>query len=244
MSSNQVVLVTGAGSGIGAAVARSLAADGQVVICADRDAEAAHAVCTEVGAAQAIALDVSDEDACEASVAELVAVHGKIDGLVHCAGVWEPALALTASEESFDRVVGINLVGTFLLAAVVGRSMIAAGTGGAMVLLASVNAVRADKGQSVYAASKGGVLMLGQVLAMDWAEHGIRVNTIGPGIIDTPMVASVLHGGDADRLLSRTPLGRAGQPSEIADAARFLLSPAASFITGAFLPVDGGWLAD
>ena len=122
--------------------------------------------------------------------------------------------------------------------------MIAGGAGGRVVLIGSINSRIALGGQAAYCASKGGVAMLGAALAVDWARHGITVNTVGPGVVDTPMSAASL--ADADRremLMSRTPLRRPAQPDEIAAVISFLTSPEASYMTGAYVPVDGGWLA-
>lgn len=244
-TTKQVTLVTGAASGIGAASARRFAERGDIVVCTDRHLSAAEAVADEVGGL-ALELDVAVDEACTAAVDEVRGRYGRIDALVHAAGIWEPARAEATTTESFDRVIAVNLKGSFLIGRAVARTMIDTGTGGAMVMVGSVNSVRAGAGQLAYAASKGGVLMLAQVMALEWAEHGIRVNVVAPGLTDTAMAAGVIEQGGRhlDGLLSRTPLARPGQPREIAETIEFLCSDRASYTTGAYSVVDGGWLID
>lgn len=244
-STKQVTLVTGAASGIGAASARRFAERGDLVVCTDRHLSAAEAVASEIDGL-ALELDVADDDACTAAVAEVRERYGRLDALVHAAGIWEPARAEATTTESFDRVIAVNLKGSFLIGRAVARTMIDAGTGGAMVMVGSVNSVRAGAGQLAYAASKGGVLMLAQVMALEWAQHGIRVNVVAPGLTNTAMAAGVIEQGgrSLDGLLSRTPLGRPGEPREIAETIEFLCSDRASYTTGAYTVVDGGWLID
>ena len=244
-STKQVTLVTGAASGIGAASARRFAERGDLVVCTDRHLSAAEAVASEIDGL-ALALDVADDEACTAAVAEVQERYGRLDVLVHAAGIWEPARAEATTTESFDRVIAVNLKGSFLIARAVARTMIDAGNGGAMVMVGSVNSVRAGAGQLAYAASKGGVLMLAQVMALEWAQHGIRVNVVAPGLTNTAMAAGVIEQGgrNLDGLLSRTPLGRPGEPREIAETIEFLCSDRASYTTGAYTVVDGGWLID
>jgi len=146
--------------------------------------------------------------------------------------------------EDFRRTVDVNLTGCFLTAQRSARAMVEAGHGGSIVLIGSINSKIALPNFAAYVSSKGGVLMLGKGLALDFAAHDIRVNVIGPGVINTPMsansIADPVRGG---WLMSKTPLGRPGQPEEIAEVAAFLTSDAASFMTGAYVPADGGWLA-
>ena len=240
-----VAVVTGAGSGIGRAVALALGGRGDAVVCADLDAVAATATAELVGAgAIAVPVDVADPASCDALVAGAVGRLGAVDVLVTCAGIELGGPATELGDDAWRRVVDVNLSGTFWCARAAARAMIAAGRGGRMVLIGSINSRIALAGQAAYCASKGGVAMLGAALAVDWAADGIAVNTVGPGVVDTPMSAVSL--GDPGRrqmLMGRTPLGRPAAAEEIAAVVAFLASDAASYMTGAYVPVDGGWLA-
>jgi NAD(P)-dependent dehydrogenase (short-subunit alcohol dehydrogenase family) len=237
-----VSLVTGAGSGIGAATAAVFGERGDRVVCADLDEASARSVAASLPDAIAIGADVADEESCDRMVRTAVEFGGGLDAVVACAGIEAGASALDLDAATFRRVVDVNLTGSFLTARRAARAML--GRGGSIVLIGSINSQMALPGGAAYAGSKGGVLMLGRALAVDLAEHGIRVNVIGPGVTDTPMSADSLADPDRRaRFLGRIPLGRAADPREIARAAAFLTSDEASYITGAFLPVDGGWLA-
>lgn len=240
-----VSIVTGAGSGIGRAAALALAARGDAVVCADLDLAAATATAQEAGGgATAVRVDVADPASCDDAVAATLADHGRLDALVCCAGIELGGPAEHLTDEVWSRVLAVNLSGSFFCARATARPMIERGEGGRIVLIGSINSQIALGGQAAYCASKGGVLMLGRALAVDWASHGITVNTVGPGVVDTPMSAKSL--ADADRralLLARIPMGRAAAPGEIAALITFLTSAESSYLTGAYLPVDGGWLA-
>lgn len=241
---SRVSLVTGAGAGIGASIARSLAARGDTVVCADVDGRAAAKVAASLPHATSAPLDVRDADGTIALVQSIVDDHGHIDVAVTCAGIFRRAPAHEMSEETFDEVIDVNLRGTFITAQTVGRAMIAAGTGGAMVLIGSTHSVRAMRQQAAYAASKGAVLILAKVMAVEWAKFNIRVNVVGPGFTETAATAPTR--ADPERLaamMARVPMRRVGQVDEIAAAVQFLTSDDASFATGAYLNVDGGWLA-
>lgn len=238
-----ISLVTGAGSGIGAAVARRLAARGDDVVCADRDLASAERVAAEIGGA-AVLMDVTATGAGRQAVEWTVQRFGRLDALVTCAGVERTGPAAELPTATVREVLEVNVLGTLDVAAAACRQFVAQGGGGRIVLIGSVNSMIALPGQAAYAASKGSVLMLGKALAVDWAEFDVTVNIVGPGVTDTPMSAGTL--GDPDRraaMMQRIPLRRPARPGEIADAVAFLASDQASYITGAYLPVDGGWLA-
>ena len=242
---SNVSVVTGAGSGIGRAVAIALGARGDTVVCADLDEASATETTSGAGtSAVAARLDVSDPTSCNALFERLVADHGRVDILVTCAGIEVQGPADQLTDDVWRHVIDVNLSGTFWCARAAGRAMIATGRGGRIVLIGSINSRIALHGQAAYCSSKGGVAMLGAALAVDWAAHGITVNTVGPGVVDTPMsAASLADPSGRARLMGRTPLGRPAAPAEIAAVVAFLTSPAASYVNGAYIPVDGGWLA-
>jgi NAD(P)-dependent dehydrogenase (short-subunit alcohol dehydrogenase family) len=239
-----VSLVTGAGSGIGAATAAALAARGDVVVCADVDLAAARRTAARLERAEAVELDVRDEHGCDAAAAGAVERHGRLDVTVACAGIQRTAPAHELDLETFRRVLDVNLTGAFLTCRAAARAMLAGRHGGRLVLVGSVNSSVALPGQAAYAASKGGVLLLGRALAVDLAPHGISVNVVGPGVTATAMNAAFLADpAQSEPLLARIPFGRAASADEIAAVIAFLASDAASYMTGAYVPVDGGWLA-
>jgi len=239
-----VSVVTGAGSGIGAATCDVLAARGDRVVCLDIDAANAARTAARIAGAIAVTADVTDARDLEQSVASIVDRFGGLHNVVTCAGIEIGGHALDVEADTFRRVVDVNLTGSFLTAQAAARAMREGGHAGSIVLIGSINSQMALPSATAYCASKGGVLMLGRALAVDLAPYGIRVNVIGPGVTDTPMSASTLADGErATAFLSRIPLRRPADPAEIGRAAAFLTSDESSYITGAFLPVDGGWLA-
>jgi NAD(P)-dependent dehydrogenase (short-subunit alcohol dehydrogenase family) len=239
-----VVIVTGAGSGIGAATAKALWGRGDDVVCADVKVEAAKSTASELRDAIAVEVDVSNAASCDRMVDEAVRHFGDVHSIVTCAGVERHGLGHEFSEEDFDWIIAVNLKGTWLSARSAVRAMIGAGHGGTVVMIGSINSVRGNPGASAYCASKGGVLMLGRTLALDWAPYGIRVNIIGPGVVDTPMSAkSLADPQKRAKMMEKTPLGRPAPPEEIASVVAFLTSDESSFMTGAYVPVDGGTLA-
>jgi NAD(P)-dependent dehydrogenase (short-subunit alcohol dehydrogenase family) len=239
-----VSIVTGAGSGIGAATAQVLSDRGDEVVCADLLLDAARRTAGTIRGALAVEVDVSSAASCERMVEEAVRRFGDVNHVVTCAGVEKHGMGHEFSEEDFDRIIGVNLKGTWLSARSAVNAMIRAGHGGTVVMIGSINSIVGNPGASAYCASKGGVLMLGKTLALDWAPLGIRVNIVGPGVVDTPMSArSLADPAKRARMMEKTPLGRPAPPAEIASVIAFLTSDASSFMTGAYVPVDGGTLA-
>ena len=224
-------LVTGAGSGIGAAVARRLAAQGAEVIVADLSPEA---VADELGA-QPVVLDVRHEAEVEFAMADL-------DVLVNCAGIGSTTNAPETTLEVWENVFAVNARGTFLCCKYAIPGMAARG-GGSIVNMASVAGLVGLRNRAAYCASKGAVISLTRALAVDHVGDGIRVNAVAPGTVDSPWVRRLVEdvGESLDALRARQPMGRLGTPEEIADAVVYLA--AAEFVTGSVLVIDGGLTA-
>ncbi len=246
----KIAIVTGAAGGIGYAIAERYLREGVKVVIADIDKDkgkSAKADLAALGDVHFVKTDVSRRLDVHNLIAAAVDVYGDIDILVNNAGISHGAEFLDVTEEDFDRVLGVNLKGSFLAGQAAARYMVEkvekGGAPGAIVNMSSVNAVFAIASQVPYSISKGGVAQLTKVMALALAPHGIRVNAIGPGSIMTDMLASVNSDPAArTRILSRTPIGRVGEPSEIASIAAFLASDDASYITGQTIYADGGRL--
>lgn len=244
----RVALITGGANGIGKACAQRFVAEGAQVVIADVAREAGEAAARELGAnARFIACDVGSKAEVDAMVAATVAAFGALDVLVNNAAVIKAADFLDISEADFDAVLRVNLKGAFLVAQACARQMVAQANAGrkpgAVVNMSSVNAVFAIANQVPYTLSKGALNQLTKVMALALAPYGIRANAIGPGSIMTDILKVVMNDEAAKaRILSRTPLGRIGEPSEIAAIAAFLASDDASYITGQTVYADGGRL--
>ncbi len=233
MFAGRVGLVTGAGSGIGRAVAEALVENGMRVGCADIDAAAAAETARNLDGALAITMDVRDQGSCEAAVEATIAEFGRLDALVTAAGVQvrEKMRADEFDRDEFARIVDVNLIGTYLSARAAARAMIAQGWSGRMVLIGSIGGQTTPMfGIAPYTASKGGVTMLGRSLAYDWAQHDIRVNVLAPGVVRTPMTAASFADPEKYRgLVDHIPMGRVAEVGEMAGVAVFLLSDAAGW---------------
>ena len=245
-----VVIVTGAADGIGWATAQQLAAGGSTVALLDVNGALAAERAQALGSQHSgWACDVTDAAAVQARVADVLARHGRIDALVNNAGIADqtaPTLEQTA--EAFDKVLSVHLRGAFLMSQQVIAQMLhqprdARGNRGAIVNIGSIASFGGIPGRNAYSAAKAGVLGMTRALATEWARQGIRVNAVAPGYVKTALVASLAERGaiDAQAIARRTPLGRMAAPEEIAQVIAFLVSSQASYITGAVLPVDGGW---
>ena len=250
----RVVIITGGAQGIGEACARRIASEGAHVVLGDVDDTRGSALAAELGALY-VHCDVGDKRQVDAAVAATVQAHGRIDVLVNNAGIFRAADFLEVTEEDFDAVLRVNLKGAFLMGQAVARVMARvraeAGEGsglgdrtsrGTIVNMSSVNGVLAIPTIASYNVSKGGINQLTRVMALALAPHNIRVNAVAPGTIATELAAkAVLTSDEAKaKIMSRTPMRRLGEPSEIADVVAWLASDAASYVTGEIVVVDGG----
>jgi|KNS12BottometaT_FD_k123_29803_2 NAD(P)-dependent dehydrogenase (short-subunit alcohol dehydrogenase family) len=257
--SDKVVVVTGGAKGIGQAICEAFAGEGARVVCADVDEKAGEKLAAQElavssggsGEIRFVRADVSTSPGCEAAVGAAVSTYGGVDVLCNNVGIQPTDSYLPAHElpeESWDRIIAVNLKSYFLMTRLCIPEMKKRG-GGVIINTASVQGLQSAKGVSAYAASKGGILSLTRQLALEYAEDGIRVLAVNPGTIDTPMVEEALDaiGGDQEEMRKGMaavhPMGRVGQPAEIAHAVLFLASDRASFMTGESVCVDGGIMA-
>jgi 3-oxoacyl-[acyl-carrier protein] reductase len=243
----QTALITGAGSGIGRAMAILFASQGAAIAVADsvqaRAEETTRAIKAAGGRAVAVACDVAVNESVEAAVAESIATLGRIDILCCNAGVLDGyATVLDTDEELWDRIVNINLKGVYLVTRAVLPQMLNNGTG-VIINTASIAGLVAGGGGAAYTASKHGVIGLTRQIAHDYGSRGIRVNCICPGAVETAMTKQVFESGDADVMATvrSVPAGRHAQPEEIAKLALFLASDDSSFMHGSAVVIDGGW---
>ncbi len=241
---DRVVIVTGAASGIGEAVARRFSNEGAAVVLADRDASALEVLARDLPSERTLAwpTDVASYPQVEALIAKTIEAFGKLDVLVNNAGISRVGSVTEAKLAHFELVMSVNVGGVFHGCRAAMPHLIA--THGCIVNTASVSGLGGDRGMSLYNASKGAVVNLTRALAIDHGPDGVRVNAVCPTVTLTPMASSI-HGNEAtmQRVLERIPLGRVARPSDVAAAIAFLASDDAAFITGVSLPVDGGLTA-
>ncbi|NBQ84220.1 MAG: SDR family oxidoreductase [Alphaproteobacteria bacterium] len=242
MSTQPLALVTGGAQGIGYACAEALIEDGAKVIVADINAEGVKAAADSLGhGTTAMVCDMGDTAAIDAMFEAIQKDHGALSILVNNAGIAMPNDFFDTSIDDFKKVIDINLTGTFHAIQRASKMMVDAKIEGAIVNMSSINAVVSIPTIPAYCASKGGVMQLTKSTALALAPHNIRVNAVGPGSIDTAMLAGVNANPEAMAMvMSRTPLKRIGTPREIADVVAFLASSKASYITGETIYVDGG----
>ena len=240
----KIALVTGAAQGIGLACAQALAEDGAQVVLADIKAHAVAEAAAVLGdAAVGLGVDVADREALAGLFDRVEADYGPVSILVNNAGIAMPEDFMSVTPDRFQQVLDLNLLAPFIATQRAARTMIDQGIKGAVVNMSSINAQVAIPSIPAYCASKGGIMQLTKASALALAPHGIRVNAVGPGSIDTEMMAGVNADPTAmSRVLSRTPLGRVGDAREIGDVVAFLASEKASYITGETIYVDGGRL--
>ncbi len=243
MSDRRIALVTGASRGIGAAVAKRLAADGYFVIVnyngsAQRAQEVVAQIVSAGNEAVALQCDVSDFDACGELIARITADYGRLDVLVNNAGITRDGLLMRMSETDFDAVIDTNLKGAFHTIRHASRQFLKQRSG-RIINIASVSGLLGNAGQANYAASKAGVIGLTKSVARELASRQITVNAVAPGFIATEMVDAMTDSAKA-AMTDHIPFGRIGEPEEVADVVAFLASDAARYVTGQIIAVDGG----
>ncbi len=250
MLEGRIALVTGGASGIGRGIAGGLAAAGADIVAIDVTESAADNLLEELTALGApspsfVKLDVRDAASVSKTFHEIAQSRGRIDILVNSAGVREISEPLDLDPADWDKVIAVDLSGTFYCCQAAAKEMVRTGSGGSIINIASVAGLIGISGRVAYTAAKHGVVGMTKTLASDLAAHRIRVNALCPGLVRTPLNDQYFNDeAFVAGLAALVPLGTAGQPSNMADAAVFLASDMASFVTGVALPVDGGWLAE
>ncbi len=244
----QVVVVTGAASGIGRELVLAMTEAGARVLAVDREGRGLEDTCSLAGGvAEPLVLDLLEDRAGERVVEGAVGAFRGIDVLVNCAGIFPSSPALEVATAEWDLVLGLNLRVPFLLSQATARHMVGVGKGGNIINVASAAGAIARPGVAHYCVSKAGLIMLTKVLAIEWAEHDIRVNAVAPGLVETPGVEDLLQTEEGrhehEQKLAKIPMARTGKPQELAETVIFLASDAASFVTGHALFVDGGYSA-
>jgi len=244
----RVAFVTGASQGIGAAIALGLARDGFDVAVSSTRPERLSDTLAGLSAAGAnavpVALDVRSPESIENAMAQVLGAYGHVEVLVNNAGVplKKPALEVTAAD--WDTVIGVNLTGTFFMSQQMGRHLVKSGRPGCIINVASTHGLVALDGRSTYGIAKAAIIHMTRMLAIEWADHGIRVNAIAPGrVLTESRSGSFNDPGYREEMLSRIPLKRFGSPGEVAGAVCYLASPQAAYITGQTLVLDGGLTA-
>ena len=248
--SNQVAIVTGSGRGLGAAIAAGLAAAGASVMLCSRTKDEVDRTAEEIAKSgvkvAATVVDTSDRDSCQRLVDQTVARFGRLDVLVNNAGIDVIMPAEQLTDDSWEQVLNVNLKGYFICSQIAARQMLAQGSGGSIINNSSICALVGVRGLTAYSAAKGGVNQLTRVMAVEWAQRGIRVNAIAPGYFDNVMQGATNEHARAEKqkqVITFTPMARRGRPDELVGPVVFLASEASSYITGAILFVDGGYTA-
>ncbi len=243
----KLVAVIGAGSGIGRAVAEGAAQQGAHVCCLDVKPDGAHETAELItkagGRADAGVCDITDQTSVNDAMVHAAATYDRLDGVVCTPAINVRKPILKYSGDEFDRVVQVNLRGNFNVLQSAGRLMVAQGSG-SIVLFSSIRSIVTEPGQSVYSMTKAGILQLAKTAATEWGTKGVRVNAVGPGVIETPLTAPIKENKEwYDAYAMKNPMNRWAQASEMAGPTIFLLSDAASYVTGTIIYADGGWLA-
>lgn len=249
MSERRTAFVTGASQGLGAEIAVAFARDGYDVAVSSRRVEKLADTLEKTGSAGAravpVELDLRSQASIERAMAQAVSALGHVDTLVNNAGVTLRRVALEVTAQEWDEVMAVNLAGTFFMSQQAGRHLIASGRPGCVISLASTHGMIGFAQRSTYGISKAGIIQMTRMLAIEWAEHGIRVNAIAPGTLDTPSRAEYFAAHPAARaaMTERIPFRRFGTPGEVAGMVCYLASPQAAYITGQTLVLDGGLTA-